>query len=880
MAIKKQRTDIEICDLFNTLLQGIPAEEYAPSFFENILEGRVLLFLLGTLGETDVFKWLPGVTPKGNYYELDVFKIYRKAQKISESVTLSEYRELKEAAEILGPDKRITTLLSHLNSNGNIYCMNDFLDACVFLTAKLSRLLSRTRYLPGDVFCESLSDQRFDLIDMYQYQHKMKQLCRRDVIRDIAKRFELKEDIWGEFEYNRKSRWTQHRTNDTTHTKAGTVYFTDERDLLLMQVEIRDDRIHNVNTYWAKDVTHTPFRSLQLPIIKDVPLWNLKWLYESDPERTPVIITDSLVAAHKAFESSELNSLQTKLEAVRNPDKYKKIIDEWGSAIRKIHQQADAVEREETIPQEDDIHHKAFLLAVTLFASPDLVAEVDGVDRLLKISGKKIYLRIITDNEFLNTSFIRRQQIIKEYISNNFTAEDSVEGDFCDAFYEYWNEFCSYPTKIDELKKRYVISSWLGGNETINNLDVSPLCKRKVYFLLRDDTNAAFLTAELFRRRITALAKSTRPDVHFVFLNKQNYTFQYFDCTDIENSVRERNISIEERNPENNTPAYSMFATKINLETLSAESVPQDKRNKFVLEPLLKKGSVNMLYSPPNTGKTFLSQSIALAIACQSPLFNLRANAWKAPKALRVLYIDSEMSHSSFVERLCMLKDFYFQSKGENVVPHFEYCLFADKTVDLASEDDEHRQLVSSMLHLGTDQKIEFIVFDNLSTLCGGNDSQKSWMKFFSWLRHLSDKEGITSLCVHHSNKIGEQRGTSLRSVTLDNIIRLTRAIPVKKQHIAMTLTVEKARDVSKESLDPLPLELKCVDAEQNAWQWGSTLANGKSSLSIEERNQMVYALHQTKAFNIKIIANYLGLEECTVKAILARHKKANNDLQ
>lgn len=75
MAIKEQRTDIEMSDLFNTLLQGIPAEEYAPSFFENILEGRVLLFLLGTLGETDVFKWLPGVTPKGNYYELDVFKI-------------------------------------------------------------------------------------------------------------------------------------------------------------------------------------------------------------------------------------------------------------------------------------------------------------------------------------------------------------------------------------------------------------------------------------------------------------------------------------------------------------------------------------------------------------------------------------------------------------------------------------------------------------------------------------------------------------------------------------------------------------------------------------------------------------------------------------
>lgn len=58
---------------------------------------------------------------------------------------------------------------------------------------------------------------------------------------------------------------------------------------------------------------------------------------------------------------------------------------------------------------------------------------------------------------------------------------------------------------------------------------------------------------------------------------------------------------------------------------------------------------------------------------------------------------------------------------------------------------------------------VDLLILDNLSTLTGFNDSAKSWNTLFSWMKTLKEKRKhpCSVLVVHHSNKKGEQRGTS-----------------------------------------------------------------------------------------------------------------------
>ena len=55
-------------------------------------------------------------------------------------------------------------------------------------------------------------------------------------------------------------------------------------------------------------------------------------------------------------------------------------------------------------------------------------------------------------------------------------------------------------------------------------------------------------------------------------------------------------------------------------------------------------------------------------------------------------------------------------------------------------------------------------------------------------------------------------------------------------------------------------------------------LANGKESLDTKERNQKALQLYDTRLLSNKAIADLLGMEESTFKAMLAKHRKKKNE--
>ena len=68
---------------------------------------------------------------------------------------------------------------------------------------------------------------------------------------------------------------------------------------------------------------------------------------------------------------------------------------------------------------------------------------------------------------------------------------------------------------------------------------------------------------------------------------------------------------------------------------------------KLILDPWLAEKGLTMIYAPRGIGKTFLSLSVAYAIACGEPILK-----WKADEPRKVLYIDGEMPAITMQERL------------------------------------------------------------------------------------------------------------------------------------------------------------------------------------------------------------------------------------
>ena len=196
-----------------------------------------------------------------------------------------------------------------------------------------------------------------------------------------------------------------------------------------------------------------------------------------------------------------------------------------------------------------------------------------------------------------------------------------------------------------------------------------------------------------------------------------------------------------------------------------------------------------------------------LAASNGKPLFSNSKTSWLAPKPRRVVYIDSEMTEYHFKKRLQILSQMY-QSDHQNL----SFKLVADENMNLADEESGYCDQISQWLNDEAEagRPVDLLILDNLSTLTGFNDSAKSWNMLFSWMKTLKEKRKhpCSVLVIHHSNKKGDQRGTSAKTATVDNVIKLEHQDSTTANSIAFEVTIEKGRDMENMP-DPFTVELQ-----------------------------------------------------------------------
>jgi putative DNA primase/helicase len=207
-----------------------------------------------------------------------------------------------------------------------------------------------------------------------------------------------------------------------------------------------------------------------------------------------------------------------------------------------------------------------------------------------------------------------------------------------------------------------------------------------------------------------------------------------------------------------------------------------------------------MLHAMRGIGKTFISLSVAYAVASGGKLFD----RWGAPKPARVLFLDGEMPARTLQERLASIV-----AGSNSEVPDNDYLRILTPDMqdgpmpNLATR--EGQEAVAPFL-----EGVDLVIMDNLATLArhGRSNDEESWLPVQGWLLELR-RLGLSALMVHHQGKGGDQRGTSAKEDILDTIIRLDRPKDYRpEQGARFEIHLTKARGICGEDAKPFEAQL------------------------------------------------------------------------
>ena len=238
---------------------------------------------------------------------------------------------------------------------------------------------------------------------------------------------------------------------------------------------------------------------------------------------------------------------------------------------------------------------------------------------------------------------------------------------------------------------------------------------------------------------------------------------------------------------------------------LIAADLPQRQR---MLDPVLDKKSLAMLYGPRGLGKTFVALGIAWAVASGKDFLK-----WRATRPHRVLYIDGEMAAIDMRDRLRLFGpppeklSFLMADLNRHFLPDL---------ADIAGQ----RALVRNWGEMP-----DLVVLDNLSSLVGfRRNDPDSWNNVQRWFL-LMRQNDIAVLVVHHANKEGAQRGTARREDVLDVVLSMRRPAGYQPQDGArFELHFDKARGLVGDTVEPIEVRL-ASQAGRVRWDWGPVQA-------------------------------------------------------
>ena len=247
------------------------------------------------------------------------------------------------------------------------------------------------------------------------------------------------------------------------------------------------------------------------------------------------------------------------------------------------------------------------------------------------------------------------------------------------------------------------------------------------------------------------------------------------------------------------------------------------KRN--IIHPWLREESIILITGWRGTGKTWFALSLFDAISRGQPF-----GPWQVENGVNCLYIDAEMSASDVQERLCLLGKRMDRRKS----PLFIYSDAYANSLGIPRANLRSERWRKDLKQYLLDNGLKLVAFDNIASLCPGIDenAKQAWDPVNQFLLGLRF-EGITSVLLHHTNKSGDQRGTSAREDNIDISMTLFQPSDYTNDQGARFIVKFKKSRISTKDLSLMQdLEFQLTETgDRVEWTWKNIKRKNKAEV-------------------------------------------------
>ena len=229
------------------------------------------------------------------------------------------------------------------------------------------------------------------------------------------------------------------------------------------------------------------------------------------------------------------------------------------------------------------------------------------------------------------------------------------------------------------------------------------------------------------------------------------------------------------------------------LPVLSLDDIQRLPPVQWLVQDLIPKGSLAMLYGEPGCGKTFIALDIALSVAHKAVWHDYDVNGGQ------VVYVAGE-GVGGLKKRISA---WHIHNEMEQHAPF----IVIPTSIDLMADED-CGNLADTIRAVATDD-VALVIFDTLArSMTGDENSSQDTSVVVKAMDNIRESFGCGVLAVHHSGKDSSRkaRGSSAWLGAVDASIK------VERLGETVSMTVEKQKDA--EMIDPMWFSTTSIEVE------------------------------------------------------------------
>ncbi len=271
-----------------------------------------------------------------------------------------------------------------------------------------------------------------------------------------------------------------------------------------------------------------------------------------------------------------------------------------------------------------------------------------------------------------------------------------------------------------------------------------------------------------------------------------------------------------------------------------ADNVPRFKRltwadvmalppKEWLIDQILGRGDLIMVYGAPSSGKTFVGFDLAFAACLGKPW----AGRFEVPQRLTVAYAAGE-GGSGLAQRLQAAGEYY----GVDDIPNLHIYMTAPQLFNIQDPCNAAQFVLeyAAAQAEGDVAPLDVLILDTLHSVSygAGENDTKDMGEVLRQARGIADRLGCAVILVHHTNKSGTaERGSSALRGAMDCMIE------VKEVGSSRLMTCEKLKD--GEAWKPQIFDL-VAKADSVRVEWGDVGASENRASRRAENTEILKA--------------------------------------